>query len=394
MDITIKVDVLKKCMGGDTLYKDAIEHTANLNLRMGIERKLRLPFLDSQTGVAQSHTSLWHPYRDRQPGLTYGQLYSYPANRWKKKKRLAFMNTESRVNKANDIETGESDVHQISTVENPAICKEEEGEKYSENSKDRWYDEIDDISEPPDAGEMVDDQSDISDYEETYIKKKKKKSTGRGRKKNTEKEAPQIIEEKDKPYSCEGRTKSWKACGARYKTRPGLQYHYNHFHNGMIEDETVPSPRPPVRASSRTAVLKSLVASSSGTVAEKSGRSGMDKRDISANNYCDFCLGDSEENKKSNQPEELVSCSDCGRSGECPSTCRVNPQISGECPSTCQVNPQITGKWPSTCQVNPQITGKWPSTCQVNPQITGKWPSTCQVNLDITGKWPTTSQLV
>nr|XP_022317133.1 zinc finger protein ubi-d4-like isoform X4 [Crassostrea virginica]XP_022317664.1 zinc finger protein ubi-d4-like isoform X4 [Crassostrea virginica] len=294
MDITIKVDVLKKCMGGDTLYKDAIEHTANLNLRMGIERKLRLPFLDSQTGVAQSHTSLWHPYRDRQPGLTYGQLYSYPANRWKKKKRLAFMNTESRVNKANDIETGESDVHQISTVENPAICKEEEGEKYSENSKDRWYDEIDDISEPPDAGEMVDDQSDISDYEETYIKKKKKKSTGRGRKKNTEKEAPQIIEEKDKPYSCE-------ACGARYKTRPGLQYHYNHFHNGMIEDETVPSPRPPVRASSRTA--------------EKSGRSGMDKRDISANNYCDFCLGDSEENKKSNQPEELVSCSDCGRSG-------------------------------------------------------------------------------
>lgn len=45
----------------------------------------------------------------------------------------------------------------------------------------------------------------------------------------------------------------WTACGARYKTRPGLQYHYNHFHNGMIEDETVPSPRPPVRASSRTA---------------------------------------------------------------------------------------------------------------------------------------------
>ncbi|XP_034311010.1 zinc finger protein ubi-d4 isoform X2 [Magallana gigas] len=315
MDVSIKVDVLKKCMGGENLFKDAIEHTANLNMRMGIERKLRLPFLDSQTGVAQSHTSLWHPYRDRQPGLTYGQLYSYPANRWKKRKRLAFMNTESRVNKSNEIETGESDVHQINTVENPAICKEEEGEKYSESSKDRWFEEYDNLSEPPDAGEMVDDQSDISDYEETYIKKKKKKSSGRGRKKNTEKEAPQVTEEKDKPYSCEGRTKSWKACGARYKTRPGLQYHYNHFHNGMIEDETVPSPRPPARASSRTAVLKSLVASSSGTVAEKSGRSGMDKRDISANNYCDFCLGDSEENKKSNQPEELVSCSDCGRSG-------------------------------------------------------------------------------
>lgn len=31
--------------------------------------------------------------------------------------------------------------------------------------------------------------------------------------------------------------------------------------------------------------------------------------------YCDFCLGDAGENKKSGSPEELVSCSDCGRSG-------------------------------------------------------------------------------
>jgi hypothetical protein len=32
--------------------------------------------------------------------------------------------------------------------------------------------------------------------------------------------------------------------------------------------------------------------------------------------YCDFCLGDAGENKKSGIPEELVSCSDCGRSGK------------------------------------------------------------------------------
>lgn len=32
--------------------------------------------------------------------------------------------------------------------------------------------------------------------------------------------------------------------------------------------------------------------------------------------YCDFCLGDASENKKTLQAEELVSCSDCGRSGE------------------------------------------------------------------------------
>lgn len=32
--------------------------------------------------------------------------------------------------------------------------------------------------------------------------------------------------------------------------------------------------------------------------------------------YCDFCLGDANENKKTGQPEELVSCAECGRSGK------------------------------------------------------------------------------
>ena len=37
--------------------------------------------------------------------------------------------------------------------------------------------------------------------------------------------------------------------------------------------------------------------------------------DVSPNNYCDFCLGDVFENKKTGHPEELLSCADCGRSG-------------------------------------------------------------------------------
>lgn len=204
------------------------------------------------------------------------------------------MTTEENVEKANDIETGEADMHQISTVENPAMRQIEEDTEYkSENSKDRWYDDYDDIDDLPDAGEMVDDQSDISDYEETYIKKRKKKGSTRGRKKNVDKEA-MTSEEKEKPYSCE-------SCGARYKTRPGLAYHYTHFHNGMLDDDLAPSPKAPSRSSDRNA--------------SKSNVSSSNDDKISANNYCDFCLGDSLENKKTAQPEELVSCSDCGRSG-------------------------------------------------------------------------------
>ena len=72
-------------------------------------------------------------------------------------------------------------MHQISTVENPAVRDNEdfpELRERSETSKDRWYDDYDEYMEPPDAGEVCDDQSDISDFEDTFIKKKKKKVCG------------------------------------------------------------------------------------------------------------------------------------------------------------------------------------------------------------------------
>lgn len=40
------------------------------------------------------------------------------------------------------------------------------------------------------------------------------------------------------------------------------------------------------------------------------------RKKVSASPYCDFCLGDASENKKTGAPESLVSCADCGRSGE------------------------------------------------------------------------------
>ena len=43
--------------------------------------------------------------------------------------------------------------------------------------------------------------------------------------------------------------------------------------------------------------------------------SSMDSasRKAGKNDYCDFCLGDADENKKTGTSEELVSCADCGR---------------------------------------------------------------------------------
>ena len=47
------------------------------------------------------------------------------------------------------------------------------------------------------------------------------------------------------------------------------------------------------------------------------GPPGPDKKkEVKPSGYCDFCLGDASENKKTGKPEELVSCAECGRSGK------------------------------------------------------------------------------
>lgn len=49
---------------------------------------MRLPYLDSHTGVAQNNCHIWFHKYQRGEGLEDGQLYSYPARRWRKKPKL------------------------------------------------------------------------------------------------------------------------------------------------------------------------------------------------------------------------------------------------------------------------------------------------------------------
>ncbi|KAK1899862.1 Zinc finger protein neuro-d4 [Dissostichus eleginoides] len=73
---------------GEEFYKEAIEHCRSYNARLCAERSMRLPFLDSQTGVAQSNCYIWMEKNHRGPGHAPGQLYTYPARCWRKKRRL------------------------------------------------------------------------------------------------------------------------------------------------------------------------------------------------------------------------------------------------------------------------------------------------------------------
>ncbi|XP_063241709.1 zinc finger protein ubi-d4 B-like isoform X2 [Bacillus rossius redtenbacheri] len=395
----------------DSAYREAIENSANYNTRLCIERRLRMPFLDSQTGVAQNHSNLFMSPRQRIPGVSEGQIYTYPSRQWRKRRRQYL--TNFLLPRRKEAEP-EGELHTISTVENPAATNEDSKDSMGlkdETAKDAWYYDELDIQEM-EGFDDPDPDSDI-DYEESFSKRKGKKRTtkvvrtsdspsskkpkgpGRGRKKNSD-----GLSDAEKPFVCE-------LCGARYKTRPGLTYHYRHSHKDHDDDESPgsegtsvatdggsvspsarqqpapPSAQPATTATTLDAAAAAAVftrcyvavdrvgwltcgvgatggsgggtrrgrqgsvstphappstssASSSPAVslqpAEESssgeGASSCDRRPpelllpisddkerAAPSPYCDFCLGDASENKKTGQPEELVSCSDCGRSG-------------------------------------------------------------------------------
>ena len=56
------------------------------NRKLNEERKMRLPYIDGQTGVAQRHYNSQRLKRERMPGAKPGQIYSYPQKHWKKKR--------------------------------------------------------------------------------------------------------------------------------------------------------------------------------------------------------------------------------------------------------------------------------------------------------------------
>lgn len=83
---------------------------------------MRLPFIDTQTGVAQNHCALFMSRRQRIPGLQPGQIYSYPRQRWRKKRRQYLtMSSRPFARAADSMLDGDADMHSISQIENPAL---------------------------------------------------------------------------------------------------------------------------------------------------------------------------------------------------------------------------------------------------------------------------------
>ncbi|XP_034948503.1 zinc finger protein ubi-d4 A isoform X2 [Chelonus insularis] len=351
----------------DTAYREAIENSSTYNSRLCRERRLRMPFLDSQTGVAQNHSALFMSSRERMPGLLHGQIYTYPSKRWRKKRRQYLMHyLHPKRGIRGDLDEGIEGPDGIVAGMNDD--SKESAALKDEHSKDAWYYDEQDMLDI-DAFEEQDPDSDY-DYEESYSSKRKRrrprgsghhparshppttdspgtkrtKGGGRGRKK-----ANYDVADSDKPFVCD-------LCGARYKTRPGLVYHYSHSHSTSSGDpakelspspaevesrsvadtaasdqpapkedqqQQLPSVASPGAIASSPSALRPDIAGAGGVGGIITGNSNtqgqvQDKKSGRAaqpSPYCDFCLGDARENKKTGGSEELVSCSDCGRSG-------------------------------------------------------------------------------
>ncbi|XP_061853668.1 zinc finger protein DPF3 isoform X3 [Colius striatus] len=307
---------------GDQFYKEAIEHCRSYNSRLCAERSVRLPFLDSQTGVAQNNCYIWMEKRHRGPGLAPGQLYTYPARCWRKKRRLhppedsrlklLEIKPEVDLPLKKDGFTSES-----TTLE--ALLRGEGIEKKTDTKEEDTIQEIQRVLENDENADEVNEEEDL----EEDIPKRKNRPRGRpktptwkkifqknargsggGRRRNDA--ASQ--DDHDKPYVCD-------ICGKRYKNRPGLSYHYAHTHLASEEGDEA-----------REQETRSSPVHRNENHKPQKGPDGV----IIPNNYCDFCLGGSNMNKKSGRPEELVSCSDCGRSVPRAMEKRVTPF-----PATC-----------------------------------------------------------
>ncbi|KFW81965.1 Zinc finger protein ubi-d4, partial [Manacus vitellinus] len=161
------------------------------------------------------------------------------------------------------------------------------------------------ILEPDDFLDDLDDE----DYEEDTPKRRGKgKAKGKGVGGARKKLDAAILEDRDKPYACDSESPNpqslvkeplneFGAAGFRQRELKTLEQGWD------SQGQRVGFPKP-----------------KGGIPKAKKGPDGL----ALPNNYCDFCLGDSKINKKTGQPEELVSCSDCGRSGH-PSCLQFTP---------------------------------------------------------------------
>uniref|UniRef100_H3DJ81 DPF1-3 N-terminal domain-containing protein n=1 Tax=Tetraodon nigroviridis TaxID=99883 RepID=H3DJ81_TETNG len=270
---------------GDQFYKDAIEQCRSYNARLCAERSVRLPFLDSQTGVAQNNCYIWMERHHRSPGVTAGQMYTYPARCWRKKRRLD-NSTDARLgiyglHLGRSLMAKDSLPSQSTTLE--ALLRGEGLDRRNNSKNDE--ESLLEIQRVLEADAAEDAFNDDDDYE---VDTPKRRHRGKGRGRGSGRRRADADD--DKPYICDIYAK-------RYRNRTGLSYHYTHSH--LAEEE---------RAGGRGSVAsRSPSAQQTDRHKRPKGPGGMSI----PNNYCSKCHGANKKMAKSGLPYSACQCTRC-----------------------------------------------------------------------------------
>lgn len=347
----------------DSAYKELIENSENYNKRLCIEQRMRMPFLDSQTGIAQTHSALFMKKRQRMPGSIQGQIYSYPAGRWRKSRRqyLIHQHRPFRVIR-------EPDSDSLQGLERSSIGVQDNDSKDSTHREEQppkewFYDEVN--MHEIDAFEERELDSDF-DYDDGNYKKKRRgrrpnpegtprrgRGRGRGRRKMLDGERePRTPKRGGKASAHQSSSAtSSSAASAAAATATASSATATTTSATLAPSSPISSTATTKSLSAATTAAASVAAGSAVTATDDSTQqpassvsepssvpdeeerlrktttaAGVERGKAVPSPYCDFCLGDSRENRKTSIPEDLVSCSDCGRSGH-PTCLQFTPNM-------------------------------------------------------------------
>lgn len=338
-------------MFNDSSYSEMIEFSSNFNTRLCVERKLRMPFLDPQTGVAQNHSNLFMKKSQRIPGLRDGQIYSYPSNRWRKAKRQYLTNTSSypfNYRPFGRFRDSEFEIHPTMPVGEHFVPSEEpsfrpgmiEDSSHSKDShkedgsKSGWYyDEID----LNDMDNFEDPEEDSDDDFMEPRSGRKKRSSGRtpgstnkrsGKERESESRRGRTSNRgrgrKVNPPPMDNSSNSSDKFN-EYSRRRAInppQVTTTHNPNPMSFDEAIPEHKIPTTERGKTHFeddrmhIMTMASSSSsgmgmvptvvGSPSKMTAAERNEKPRANPSTYCDFCLGDARENKKTGTAEVRI----------------------------------------------------------------------------------------
>lgn len=322
---------------------------------------MRFPFLDPQTGVAQKHSNLFMKKAQRIPGLSRGQIYTYPSFRWRKAKRQYLNNPNSYPWNYRPFGRFRDNEHGLDVPVGGEFIPPSEENSFrpsfvDEHSKDShkdegskgsgWYYDDMDMHEMDNFDDPEEDSDD--DFMEPRSGRKKRAGGGGGggrsgggssRRRNntntndTDARRGNRGRGRKKPNSnaMDNNSNSSDKFNEYSRRRSNLppQVQTIHNPNPTSLDEAIPEHRIPTTERGKThfseeersSINTTASTSGGGIMSTSSGFHNKTPGDRSEkpratpSPYCDFCLGDTKENKKTGVPEELVSCSDCGRSG-------------------------------------------------------------------------------